>query len=118
MKITGWNDEKVTFSDGSYVTYQHEQDCCEWNYADFSVLDIMYDGSEFKDYSVEPVKYGFNLVLMGVVYRRNKTWNPETKIYIPCYSDQNGYYANDVDVVVVGKERYVVANIEAEERVY
>lgn len=34
MKITKWDDDRIYFSDGSTISYQHEQDCCEYNYTD------------------------------------------------------------------------------------
>lgn len=98
MKIKRWNDETIEFSDGSSIAYDHEQDCCEYNYADFSVLEIMYDGEEFDEYRIEFVEYGFNLVL----FDEGTTW-PKLRIYIPFYSSQNGYYSTDCDLIVKGK---------------
>lgn len=102
MKIEAWDEDKVLFSDGSYITYHHEADCCEYNYADFSVLDIFYKGQEFKDYSIEFVKYGFVLILEGLPYS-------ESRVYIPFYSSQNGYYSTTCDLVIHGKESVKIA---------
>ena len=92
MKILTWDEDSITFSDGSSIRHEHEQDCCERNYADFSVLDIMYGGEEFEDYEVEFVDYGFNLVMVHGKWERSK-------IYIPFYSEQNGYYSDECDLV-------------------
>lgn len=89
MKINSWNDETIYFSDGSIITYDHDQECCEVNYADFSVLEMFYNGEEFIDFTIEDARDGFLLVLLGVgLVPREK------KIFIPCYSSQNGYYDN------------------------
>ena len=99
MKIESWNDEEIRFSDGSTITYDHEPDCCEYNYADFSVLEVFYDGREFDDYCVKTCDDGFLLVL--------RDWWGEKSVFIPCYSAQNGYYSSDVDIYVNNKGRYV-----------
>ncbi len=97
MKIEKWDEDKILFSDGSSITYDHERDCCEFNWADFSVLDIFYHGEEFDDYSLEFVKYGMNLVMGGLPYHKSR-------IYIPFYSSQNGCYSTYCDITVHGKQ--------------
>lgn len=114
MKIEKWTDEYVKFSDGSMITYDHQQDCCEYNYADFTVLDIFYNGEEFEDYRIEPVKYGANLVLIfRSDWKFGKFGYWETKsIYIPFYSDQNGYYTSELCIIVKGKDEVVIGPME------
>ena len=112
MKIDKWNDECIWFSDGSTITYDHDHDCCEYNYADFSVLDIFYNGETFLDYRLEPVKYGVNLVLIGGESYVGASWygwdSHHKAIYIPFYSDQNGYYTSDLCLVIEGKSTLIV----------
>jgi hypothetical protein len=33
--------------------------------------------------------------------------------FVPCYSEQNGYYSNDIDILLDG---WKVLNVECEER--
>lgn len=109
MKITKWNDDCIYFSDGSIITYDHVQDCCEFNWADFSVLEINYQQEEFVNFDIVPVEdCGFILSLefeqipvsplseLGYDYY----YTPNKKILIPCYSDQNGYYSTDLIIIV------------------
>lgn len=35
--------------------------------------------------------------------------------FIPCYSDQNGYYSSDIDIFYDGRH---VFNVDCEERIY
>ena len=98
IKIIGYDDEAISFSDGSSITFDHEQDCCEYNYADFNVLDVFYHGETFKDYHILPNEDGFILVLEKTPYE----W---MKIFIPCYSEQNGYYTNQLDIYINNKSR-------------
>lgn len=107
MKIVKWTDDRVYFSDGTYITYDHLQDCCEYNYADFSVLDVMYHDEEFESYKIETVEEaGFLLKLYQddgdklIPYGRTGYLN----IFIPCYSDQNGYYTSRLDIYCYDKD--------------
>lgn len=114
MKITGYNDDEIKLSDGSTITYEHEPDCCEVNYADFSVLEVFYKGEEFDRYEIAPVEGGFVLKLIA---NGDGAFGYEFTvlgIYIPCYSDQNGYYASDVDIVTTKGDTATRINIAAE----
>lgn len=104
MWIESFDDDHVTFTDGSYITYVHLQDCCEHNWADFSVLDVFYNGEEFYDYYITPVDgAGFNLHLVLDLYGRHHT------IFVPCYSVQNGYYSDNLDIIIHDKSHYRVS---------
>lgn len=90
MRIKEITDERITFDNGNYIAYDHEQDCCECNYADFSYLAdeagvMSYDFPEELMFEVVDGS-GFRF---GSAYR---------KFFIPCYSDQNGYYSSDIDI--------------------
>lgn len=39
MKIKEVNTNYILFDNGSRITFDHEQDCCETNYADFEQLE-------------------------------------------------------------------------------
>ena len=111
MKIVKWTDNRVYFSDDTYITYDHLQDCCEYNYADFSVLDVMYHDEEFESYKIETVEEaGFLLKLYQddgdklIPYGRTGYLN----IFIPCYSDQNGYYTSRLDIYCYDKDEKLV----------
>lgn len=89
MKIKEVNENMILFDNGNSITFDHEQDCCEWNYADFEQLDDIAKATEFE----RPLEFqacegqGF---LFG-----NR---PGKMFFVPCYSCQNGYYASDVDI--------------------
>lgn len=107
MKIKNWNDDYIWFTDGSTISYDHIQDCCEYNWADFSVLETFYQDEEFDDFEVIPVdEYGF---LLSLKLPTPDPWYydyiPTKKIFIPCYSDQNGYYTSHLTIIIRGPER-------------
>lgn len=113
IKLTKFDDEMIYFSDGSTISYHHDQDCCECNYADFSVLENYKDllDKEWDDFTVGPIDgTGIMLTLIG---------HNEFGILIPCYSDQNGYYSTDLDILVNRPDsKGYELNLECDERVW
>ena len=93
MKIKRITDEYILFDNGSKITFDHEQDCCEYNYADFTQLeDTGVELEEFKEpLTFESLDNGFRFGNKGKMY------------YVPCYSSQNGYYTCAVDIYYNGK---------------
>lgn len=93
IKITNITPDAITFSNGDTITFDHRQDCCEYNYADFQQLDDLARAYKFeKPLLFETVPdAGF----MFGDYRR--------KFFVPCYSDQNGYYTCEIDIYYNGK---------------
>lgn len=87
--ITIINDEKILFSDGSEITFEHYPDCCEYNYADFSQLDDIARITEF-DTS--------NMIFEAVPNSGFRFGNPNKMFFVPCYSEQNGYYSDEIDI--------------------
>ena len=92
MRIKKLIYEAICFDNGSFITFDHEQNCCEDNYADFDQLESeAYDFDFQKPLDFEMVEYGF---LFG-----NKG---SRMFFVPCYSYQNGYYSDAVDIVYDG----------------
>ena len=88
MKIKSISDSAITFDNGMDITFDHEQDCCEYNYAAFEEIDDLAKTFEFsEDLIFESVDYGFRFGN-----------NPQNMVFVPCYSEQNGYYSSDVDI--------------------
>ena len=89
MKIKEVNTNYILFDNGSRITFDHEQDCCETNYADFEQLEDLALEYEFENdliFEVVP-ENGFRFGSKGT-----------PMFFIPCYSDQNGYYSSDIDI--------------------
>ena len=79
-------DEKIVFDDGSTIEDFHEQDCCEYVYADFSQLaDTNIMDREFDDIRIEGVKdSGFRI----------------NGYFVPCYNNQNGFYSSRLSLII------------------
>lgn len=94
MRIAKVTDEAIVFDNGYTISYGHLQDCCEYNYADFSVLNT---NTVHVDYDF-PDRLNFNFIqdegfIFGCYGHR---------IFIPCYSEQNGYYSTNIDIYYNG----------------
>lgn len=88
IKIREIADDYILFSDFSMISYDHCQDCCEENYADFKQLD-----DEAKNYLfIEP------LIIERVEGSGFRFGDKYRMFFVPCYSMQNGYYSSDLDI--------------------
>lgn len=95
MKIWKVTDEAIVFDNGKQITYDHWQDCCEYNYADFSILtpdNVFYDYDFAENLDFEMIDE------LGFKFGSDGHW-----IFIPCYSEQNGYYTTEIDIYFGGK---------------
>jgi hypothetical protein len=99
-KIVEVDENLIRFSDGTEITADHERDCCEYNYADCRQLDDIALNTEF-DTS--------NLVFEAIEDLGFRFGNaPNKMFFVPCYSDQNGYYSSDVEIRINGVRVFLV----------
>lgn len=97
MKIVGVINDTLKFDNNSNITYTHTQDCCENNWADFSQLEDMAFEVEFDENLIfEEVK--------GSGFRFGSGYN---MFFVPCYSDQNGYYTSEIEIWYNGECKLV-----------
>lgn len=92
-KITGHDEDCLYFDDDMYIQAIHCPDCCEWNYADWDNLD-----TEALDYNFDTSKLKFEKAYGG--FRFGDSSN--RMFYVPCYSEQNGYYSSDLQLYYDG----------------
>lgn len=108
MKIVQVTDEAIIFDNGNTITYDHDQDCCENNYAEFTNLTESNTNYNF-DFNEELI---FKFVDgIGFMFGSAPIDDPEGDIhwiFIPCYSEQNGYYTDVVDIYYTTKEKIVI----------
>ena len=89
MRIQEITEDYILFDNGNVITYDHDQDCCETNWADFmSIHDDFNKKIDFKEELEFEFVDGF-----GFRFGSNDYW-----IAVPCYSDQNGYYTSEIDI--------------------
>lgn len=102
MKIKEITDYTIVFDNGNIISYEHVPEWCECNYADFAQTDDIARMTEFdEDLDFEEVpEAGFRFGN-----------NDGRMFFVPCYSDQNGYYSSDVSIYYNGKR---VLGVDAE----
>lgn len=101
MKIKELSDEYILFDNGSTITYSHLQSCYEMNYADFNQLDDIARNTVFQ----EPILFE------SVNGSGFKLGNPGRMFFVPCYSEQNGYYTSEIDIYY-NKQRVLTFDCE------
>lgn len=89
MKIKEITEDYIMFDNGNTITYDHEHDCCEVNYADF--MSITYDKVQYEDFK-EELEFEF-VDGFGFRFGSDVYW-----VAVPCYSEQNGYYTDEIDI--------------------
>lgn len=102
MYIVEISPEAIRFSNGSTITYDHYPDCCECNYADFEQLDDLARAYEFKG----------NLQFEAVSGAGFRFGDSRRLFFVPCYSEQNGWYSSEVSIFL---DNELVLSFEAEE---
>lgn len=100
MNISKVTDEVIEFDNGNKITYDHDADCCEDNYADFSILN-----ENHVNYNVDfDTELTFDFIDgMGFRFGSKDKWGDFRWIFIPCYSEQNGYYTDEIDIYYNGE---------------
>ena len=104
MKIKEANEDMILFDNGYKIQCESKAICCAWNYADFEQIDdiaMLYDFDE--DIIFEAVDfYGFRF------------GDKRGMFFVPCYSEQNGYYSSEIEIIFNGKK---VLNLECEDKI-
>lgn len=75
----------------------HDQDCCEHVYGDYSNVKYYKEriiDKDIKDIVIKSVSE------MGFMICFNEQYGVGVKIFIPCYNSQNGYYSSNLDLVI------------------
>lgn len=104
-KIKTITEEEILFSNGDTIQYDHNQDCCEHNYADFEQIDDLA-----KEY-----KFHGELLFEKVGDTGFRFGDERCMFFVPCYSEQNGYYSNALSIFYNDKE---VLQLECEVGIY
>ena len=101
-KIKEVTDEYILFTNDARITFDHYEECCEWNYADFEQLDDIARQTTFQ----------FPLLFERIDGSGFRFGNyPNKMFFVPCYTEQNGYYTSELDIYLNGIE---VLNLECE----
>ena len=102
MRIKEIAEEYIEFDNGNVLSYWYSQRCCENNYADFKQIDDLAKDIDFdENLTFESCEYGFRF------------GNPPVNMFfIPCYSEQNGYYSDEINITYNGDD--VIKKLECD----
>lgn len=103
MKIKKLDENFILFDNGSVISGSHYPECCEENFIDPSQLeDIAMDFDFPEDLVFEKCDYGFRF------------GDGISMFFVPCYSEQNGYYSCDIDINYKDKNGTIIKSISTE----
>lgn len=100
MKIKHIAEERLIFDDGSVLASAHVQDCCEWHWLDFSVMNSYNVGTRNgREINIFEQEFDFSdgvsfkrVVDVGIIL-----FDKEGNKYLICgYGCNNGYYGDDI----------------------
>jgi len=95
MKIHKVTECAIIFDNDKEISFEHEADCCEYNYADFP--QVIENNSDILDYDFE------NNLIFEKCDDGFRFGDSRRMYFVPCYSEQNGYYSTDVDIYYDGE---------------
>lgn len=121
LKIEGNEDESQVIFENGYTLYsQHDSDCCEWHYLDFTMLKSYNIGTATgKEINIYEQKFDFS---NGIPFERVKGIGvllidtEGNKYLINGYGYNNGYYSDEIELVlakgILVKYRYDVTECQ------
>lgn len=89
----------IVFDDLDQISFEshHEDDCCEHVYADFSVVKYQKDELMNKQINSITIK---GVDEIGILLIFGDKYIGTTKILVPCYNSQNGYYSDGLELKI------------------
>lgn len=118
MKIKEIGEEYVIFDNGTKMQSIHESDCCEWHWAAFDTLET---------YNINP-KTGQTISILDLDFPEkiqdniqliegegfNLIASDGSKYFIPCYASNNGYYSDNLQLIIT-KNKGMKVKIDLQE---
>ena len=95
MKIKKVTEDYILFDNDKKITFDHERDCCEYNFADFKHITRKAKKMLF------PQELRFEWGLDDEFYFYDVYGNA---VRVNCYTKQNGYYTDNIQIYYDGKE--------------
>ena len=90
---------KLSFENRNDITIssEHDQDCCEHVYADFTVVENYHGRLINKKVNEIIIK---RVEDMGFLICLRHSYDEWEKIFVPCYDYQNGYYSSNLKIII------------------
>jgi hypothetical protein len=109
LKVVKIENDELVFDDGTRLSSNHNQDCCEYHYLDFADLKISdFDDLEFDltgdDFFNKIEDYGIEL----------KPINGHS-VKVPGYGSNNGYYSSDIALIIADAKGKTIKSYDVSE---
>lgn len=111
MKIIKVTEDCILFDNGFELTSYHEHDCCEEHYVDFTSINGQgWEDKEFPEtlkglVKLENIEYGKEAFHDYDGYSFCNIVDKKGNVYVlNIYNSNNGYYSNDVDLLMNGEK--------------
>jgi len=98
---------------GIRIETNHDQECCERVYADFSVFEFFKEEIKKREIVKIEIKKVENTGFIIFVYFFNKYQEERTGILVNCYNEQNGFYSDELEIKVY-KDKKLLESFDAE----
>lgn len=100
LKVIKIDSDSIEFENGIQLYSDHDQDCCESHYLDFSDLTIEdFENLEFDltndDFFNRIEGYGIELIPVNGF-----------SVKIPGYASNNGYYSSNLSLIVTDNKQF------------
>lgn len=79
-------EEKLYFTNGMHIYFEHEQDCCESVYVAWEEMDDLLKTTVFEGGLFIEIVDSCGIRINGH--------------FVPCYDEQNGYYSNNLTLCI------------------
>jgi len=76
---------------------KHESDCCENAWGDFDIMKYYEEKIKGKTFDTLIIK---GVEDMGFLLCFEKKYGDKIKVFIPCYSSNNGYYSDNLSLII------------------
>lgn len=100
LKVVKVNGESIEFENGIILSSNHDQDCCEHHYLSFEDLAL----NDFEDLTFNLETDDFFKRIPG--YGIELVPNVGHTVKVPGYASNNGYYSDNLDLVLADNKDY------------
>ena len=108
VKVDTRNDV-IEFDNGFKIYSDHQQDCCEHHYLDFS--DLIIDDFDDLEFDLTDENFFNRIEDYGIELKPIKGHS----VKVPGYGSNNGYYGSNIDLVIENKEGKVIKTYDISE---
>jgi len=94
----------------------HERDCCENVYGDFAIakhyIDQINELGKIKKIEIKSVPEAGFIVFVYNDKDEDGWHSMRDGVFIPCYNEQNGYYSDELDLIITLNDKKIAIGVD------